>query len=178
MLVLYNVTIYLDLIKYQRKLFIAIELCLSAMIPRMLLHMYRALFSKEAVRLWIRVWKPSTLASINIIEALFSTTTVVFHLYNIIIIISDWDWRRKSSTSATSQLWRTVSRREHWLYAIRLKSLNVLWKEVLGVPLKYKIRNKWIHQITKVNDIALNVSRLKWQWTGHTCLRTDYRTTC
>lgn len=48
-------------------------------------------------------------------------------------------------------------------------------RAMLGVPLKDRIRNEVIWQRTKVTDIAHLVSKLKWQWAGHICRRTDDR---
>lgn len=46
---------------------------------------------------------------------------------------------------------------------------------MLGVSLMDRVRNEEIRQGTKVTDIALKISKLKWQWAGHTCRRTDSR---
>ena len=46
---------------------------------------------------------------------------------------------------------------------------------MLGVSLKDRIRNEVIRQRTRVTDIAHRISKLKWQWAGHVCRRTDER---
>lgn len=46
---------------------------------------------------------------------------------------------------------------------------------MLGVSLRDRIRNEVIRQRTKVIDIAHRISKLKWQWAGHICRRTDNR---
>ncbi|CAH2267712.1 jg14161 [Pararge aegeria aegeria] len=46
---------------------------------------------------------------------------------------------------------------------------------MLGVSLRYHIRNEEIRRRTKVNDIAQRVAKLKWQWAGHIAGRTDGR---
>ena len=46
---------------------------------------------------------------------------------------------------------------------------------MLGVSLKDRIRNEAIREKTKVTDIARKISKLKWQWAGHICRRTDSR---
>jgi hypothetical protein len=46
---------------------------------------------------------------------------------------------------------------------------------MLGVSLRYRIRNEVIRQRTKVTDIAHRISMLKWQWAGHISRRTDNR---
>ena len=46
---------------------------------------------------------------------------------------------------------------------------------MLGVSLKDRIRNEAIRERTKVTDIARRISKLKWQWAGHVCRRTDGR---
>ena len=48
-------------------------------------------------------------------------------------------------------------------------------RAMLGVSLRDKIRNEEIRRRTKVTDIALKVSKLKWQWAGHIARRTDNR---
>ena len=48
-------------------------------------------------------------------------------------------------------------------------------RAMLGVSLAYKIRNEVIRESTKVTDIARRISKLKWQWAGHICRRTDGR---
>jgi len=48
-------------------------------------------------------------------------------------------------------------------------------RAMLGVSLKDRIRNEYIRQRTKVIDIALRISKLKWQWAGHISRRTDGR---
>lgn len=48
-------------------------------------------------------------------------------------------------------------------------------RAMLGVSLKDKIRNEIIRERTKTTDIARRVSKLKWQWAGHVCRRTDGR---
>ena len=48
-------------------------------------------------------------------------------------------------------------------------------RSMLGVSLKDRIRNEVIRQRTKVTDIAERISKLKWQWAGHICRRTDNR---
>ncbi|KAI8434677.1 hypothetical protein MSG28_003209 [Choristoneura fumiferana] len=42
----------------------------------------------------------------------------------------------------------------------------------IGCPL-LKIRNEEIHRRTKVNNIARQISSLKWHWAGHIARRTD-----
>ncbi|CAG9118773.1 unnamed protein product [Plutella xylostella] len=46
---------------------------------------------------------------------------------------------------------------------------------MLGVSLMDRIRNEVIRQRTKVTDIAVKICKLKWQWAGHICRRTDNR---
>ena len=46
---------------------------------------------------------------------------------------------------------------------------------MLRILLKDQIRNEAIRQRTNVIDIAQRISRLKWQWAGHICRRTDDR---
>lgn len=48
-------------------------------------------------------------------------------------------------------------------------------RAMLGVSLRDRIRNEVIRQSTKVVDIAQRISKLKWQWAGHVCRRTDNR---
>ncbi|CAH2240827.1 jg13456 [Pararge aegeria aegeria] len=45
-------------------------------------------------------------------------------------------------------------------------------RAMLGV-LRDRIRNDEIRRRTKVTDIAQRISKLKWQWAGHVCRRTD-----
>ncbi|CAG9116424.1 unnamed protein product [Plutella xylostella] len=48
-------------------------------------------------------------------------------------------------------------------------------RAMLGVSLMDRIRNEVIRQRTKVTDIAVKICKLKWQWAGHICRRTDNR---
>ncbi|KAA5634901.1 hypothetical protein F3G63_34400 [Pseudomonas aeruginosa] len=48
-------------------------------------------------------------------------------------------------------------------------------RAMYGISLRDKIRNEEIRRRTKVDDIALKVSRLKWQWAGHICRASDAR---
>nr|ADI61818.1 endonuclease-reverse transcriptase [Bombyx mori] len=69
---------------------------------------------------------------------------------------------------------------ETWTLTVRLvRQLKVaqraMERAMLGVSLKDKIRNEIIRPRTKVIDIAQRVSKLKWQWAGHICRRTDDR---
>ncbi|KAI8423592.1 hypothetical protein MSG28_012671 [Choristoneura fumiferana] len=48
-------------------------------------------------------------------------------------------------------------------------------KSMLGVTLRYIIRNDDIRSRTKVTDIARRIAKLNWQWAGHIALRTDGR---
>ena len=48
-------------------------------------------------------------------------------------------------------------------------------RSMLGVSLLDRIRNEEIRRRTNVTDIALRVSKLKWQWAGHIARRTDNR---
>ncbi|CAH2229251.1 jg18827 [Pararge aegeria aegeria] len=48
-------------------------------------------------------------------------------------------------------------------------------RAMLGVSLRDRIRNDEICRRTKVTDIAQRISKLKWQWAGHVCRRTDGR---
>ncbi|KAJ0184012.1 hypothetical protein K1T71_000435 [Dendrolimus kikuchii] len=48
-------------------------------------------------------------------------------------------------------------------------------RAMLGVSFMDKIRNEDIRKRTKVTDIARKISKLKWQWAGHICRRTDGR---
>ncbi|CAH2226578.1 jg22340, partial [Pararge aegeria aegeria] len=48
-------------------------------------------------------------------------------------------------------------------------------RAMFGVSLRDRIRNDEIRRRTKVTDIAQRISKLKWQWAGHVCLRTDGR---
>ncbi|XP_047543296.1 uncharacterized protein LOC125075632 [Vanessa atalanta] len=56
-----------------------------------------------------------------------------------------------------------------------LKTKRAMERAMLGVSLKDKIRNEIIRKRTGVTDIACKISRLKWQWAGHVCRRTDGR---
>ncbi len=48
-------------------------------------------------------------------------------------------------------------------------------RAMLGVSLRDRIRNDVIRERTNVTDIARRISKLKWQWAGHVCRRTDGR---
>ena len=48
-------------------------------------------------------------------------------------------------------------------------------RAILGVSLADNIRNEVICKRTKIIDIARRISKLKWQWAGHICRRTDGR---
>ncbi|CAH2218367.1 jg7122 [Pararge aegeria aegeria] len=48
-------------------------------------------------------------------------------------------------------------------------------RAMLGISLQDRIRNDDIRRRTKVTDIAQRISKLKWQWAGHVCRRTDSR---
>ena len=48
-------------------------------------------------------------------------------------------------------------------------------RAMLGISLRDRLRNEEIRRRTKVTDIALRISKLKWQWAGHVCRRTDNR---
>ncbi|CAH2237324.1 jg15785 [Pararge aegeria aegeria] len=48
-------------------------------------------------------------------------------------------------------------------------------RALFGVSLRDRIRNENIRRRTKVTDIAQRISKLKWQWAGHVCRRTDGR---
>ncbi|CAH2218499.1 jg3196 [Pararge aegeria aegeria] len=48
-------------------------------------------------------------------------------------------------------------------------------RAMLGVSLRDRIRNDEIRRRTKVTDIAQRINKLKWQWAGHVCRRTDGR---
>ncbi|CAH2240261.1 jg2273 [Pararge aegeria aegeria] len=45
-------------------------------------------------------------------------------------------------------------------------------RAMLGVSLRDQIRNEEIHRRTRFTDIT--VVKLKWQWAGHTALRTGH----
>ncbi|CAH0677679.1 unnamed protein product [Spodoptera exigua] len=57
----------------------------------------------------------------------------------------------------------------------RAVAQRAMERAMLGVSLKDRIRNEVIRQRTKVIDIAQRISKLKWQWAGHICRRTDDR---
>jgi hypothetical protein len=48
-------------------------------------------------------------------------------------------------------------------------------RAMLELSLRDRIRNQVIRQRTKVTDIALRISILKWRWAGHISRRTDNR---
>ncbi|CAH2245003.1 jg6943 [Pararge aegeria aegeria] len=48
-------------------------------------------------------------------------------------------------------------------------------RATLGVSLQDRIRNDEIRRRAKVSDIAQRISKLKWQWAGLVCRRTDGR---
>ncbi|CAH2227233.1 jg23093 [Pararge aegeria aegeria] len=48
-------------------------------------------------------------------------------------------------------------------------------RAMLGFSLRDRIRNDEIRRRTKVTDTAQRISKLKWQWAGHVCRRTDGR---
>ncbi|CAH2238495.1 jg5676 [Pararge aegeria aegeria] len=48
-------------------------------------------------------------------------------------------------------------------------------RAMLGVSLRDRIRNDEIRRRTKFTDIAQRISKLKRQWAGHVCRRTDGR---
>ncbi|CAH2267403.1 jg27585 [Pararge aegeria aegeria] len=48
-------------------------------------------------------------------------------------------------------------------------------RAILGVSLWDRICNNEIRRRTKVTDIDQRISKLKWQWAGHVCRRTDGR---
>ena len=48
-------------------------------------------------------------------------------------------------------------------------------RPMLGVSLRDRIRNEEIRRTTKIVDIALRTSKLKWQWAGHITRRADGR---
>ncbi|CAH2226846.1 jg584 [Pararge aegeria aegeria] len=48
-------------------------------------------------------------------------------------------------------------------------------RAMLEVSLGDRIRNDEIRKRTKVTGIAQRISKLKWQWAGHVCRRTDGR---
>ncbi|KAG6461226.1 hypothetical protein O3G_MSEX012494 [Manduca sexta] len=69
---------------------------------------------------------------------------------------------------------------ETWTLTVRLVhqlkvAQRAMERAMLGVSLKDKLRNEVIRQRTNVTDIAHRISKLKWQWAGHICRRTDNR---
>ena len=48
-------------------------------------------------------------------------------------------------------------------------------RAMVGVSLADKIRNEVIRKRTKITDKARRINKLKWQWAGHICRRTDGR---
>ena len=73
-----------------------------------------------------------------------------------------------------------ISGTETWPLTIglikRLKlAQRAMERAMLGVSLRDRIRNEEIRRRTKVTDIALRISKLKWQWAGHIARRTDGR---
>ncbi|RVE40575.1 hypothetical protein evm_014776 [Chilo suppressalis] len=69
---------------------------------------------------------------------------------------------------------------ETWTLTVRLVhrfkvAQRAMERAMLGVSLKDRIRNEVIRQRTRVIDIAHRISKLKWQWAGHICRRTDNR---
>ena len=69
---------------------------------------------------------------------------------------------------------------ETWPLTIRLVhqfkvAQRAMERAMLGVSLRDHIRNEVIRQRTRVTDIAQRISKLKWQWAGHICRRTDGR---
>ena len=48
-------------------------------------------------------------------------------------------------------------------------------RAMLGVSLMDRIRNVEIRRRTKVTDIVQRICKLKWQWAGHICRRSDNR---
>ncbi|XP_046976516.1 uncharacterized protein LOC124542632 [Vanessa cardui] len=69
---------------------------------------------------------------------------------------------------------------ETWTLTARLVhqfkvAQRAMERAMLGVSLRDRIRNEAIRQRTKVIDIAHRISKLKWQWAGHICRRTDNR---
>ncbi|XP_072938827.1 uncharacterized protein [Epargyreus clarus] len=69
---------------------------------------------------------------------------------------------------------------ETWSFTVslirRLKvAQRAMERAMLGISLRDRIRNEEIRRRTKVTDIALKISKLKWQWAGHIVRRTDNR---
>nr|ADI61810.1 endonuclease-reverse transcriptase [Bombyx mori] len=69
---------------------------------------------------------------------------------------------------------------ETWTLTVRLVhklkvTQRAMERAMLGLSLRDRIRNEVIRAKTKVIDIARRVSKLKWQWAGHICRRTDNR---
>ncbi|XP_072943439.1 uncharacterized protein [Epargyreus clarus] len=69
---------------------------------------------------------------------------------------------------------------ETWSFTVslirRLKvAQRAMERAMLGIFLRDRIRNEEIRRRTKVTDIALKISKLKWQWAGHIVRRTDNR---
>ena len=63
---------------------------------------------------------------------------------------------------------------ETWTLTVGLvHKFKVAQRAMLEVSLKDKIRNEIIRRRTGVTDIACKISKLKWQWAGHVCQRTD-----
>ena len=52
---------------------------------------------------------------------------------------------------------------------------RAMGRAMLGVSLEDKIRNEVIRDRTKITDIARTISKLKWQWAGHICRKSDSR---
>lgn len=69
---------------------------------------------------------------------------------------------------------------ETWTLTVRLVhkfkvAQRAMERYMLGVSLRDRIRNEVIRQRTRVIDVAHRISKLKWQWAGHICRRTDNR---
>jgi hypothetical protein len=70
-----------------------------------------------------------------------------------------------------AKTWTLIARLVH-----KFNVFSELWRAMLGVSLRDRIRNQVIRQRTKVTDIAQRISMLKWQWAVHVRRKTVFRT--
>jgi hypothetical protein len=70
-----------------------------------------------------------------------------------------------------AETWNLTVKLAHRLHVTQ----RAMERCMLGISLRDKVRNEIIRQKTKVTDVVQKCSRLKWQWAGHICRRTDDR---
>jgi hypothetical protein len=63
----------------------------------------------------------------------------------------------------------------HGTASSQVQTQRAMYRAILGVSLRDRIRNEVIQQKTKVTDIAHRIDMLKWQWAYHISCRTDNR---